>query len=121
MEVKKFKCCIECGKENCPAPCHKFINSKENDVLDRKFFNHNFQGMVEMKKSATEAEIKYAKLKSEILKEINVNEILKFKDNKGQSEGKVIQITNYFITVKCNYPKNVNFRDIFTKDVSILG
>ena len=121
MEVKKFECCEKCGKDNCKAPCGKFLNCKENDQLDREFFDHNFRKLTEMKKSATEAEIRYVKLKNKILKEAKVSGILKFQDNKGQSEGKIIQITDYFITVKCNYLKNVNFRDVFTKDVSILG
>ena len=120
MEIKKFECCEKCGKEDCKAPCGKFLNCKENDQLDREFFDHNFRKLTEMKKSATEAEIRFNHLKSEVSRKAELNKNLEFEDNAGLNIGQVIQVTGDFIAVKCNYIKTISFRDIFTKDV-ILG
>jgi len=117
MEVKKFECCEKCGKDNCLVPCHKFINSKENDQLDKEFFNHNFRSIAEMRKAATEAEIRFNHLKHEASKKAELNKNLEFEDNAGTNIGEVIQVTGDFIAVKCNYIKTISFRDIFTKDV----
>lgn len=126
MELEDFKCCRKCERiETCQAPCHKFLNAAEMKCLDKKVFDHS--GLeINPEKAKKEAELKFKSAREKVLSKAKLNKKMTFIVKKWRDEevdtGKVTQITDAFIVLKClKYIKTINFRDVLTKDVVILN
>jgi len=124
MDFKNFECCKSCERmQKCKAPCDVFLNSKEMQQLDKTVFDNSMRVDHRMENNhAKKARRKFLRLKKIINRDIKVDQQIRYIQNGMKSVGKVIQITNALLVLKgTNYNETINFTDIFTDNIKILG